>query len=105
MKNTDANYVIGTGGKYFTYYVQIAQIVWICTLLLCFYHAFLCPLRHYFKISETTLCGISKLGHPIDIGSTSPSLKQILIIVIMIPVIIKHRFTVDHALFYTILFY
>lgn len=60
MKNTDADYVIGTGGKYFTYYVQIAQIVWICTLLLCFYHAFLLLKRP--STSEECLIHLALLG-------------------------------------------
>lgn len=60
MKNTDADYVIGTGGKYFTYYVQLAQIVWICTLLLCFYHAFLLLKRP--STSEECLIHLALLG-------------------------------------------
>lgn len=60
MKNTDADYVIGTGGKYFTYYVQLAQIVWLCTLLLCFYHAFLLLKRP--STSEECLIHLTLLG-------------------------------------------
>ena len=60
MKNTDADYVIGTGGKYFTYYVQLVQIVWICTLLLCFYHAFLLLKRP--STSEECLIHLTLLG-------------------------------------------